>query len=67
VLGVPTPDLYADDDTLAAWILDYTRVSTATRKSIIAAPQFIRIGHRVARTGAHLGIGGAMARVAGSA
>ena len=35
VLGVPTPYLYADDDVLAAWILAYARVSTATRKSII--------------------------------
>jgi transcriptional regulator with XRE-family HTH domain len=35
VLGVPTPYLYADDDALAAWILAYARVSTATRKSII--------------------------------
>ena len=35
VLGVPTPYLYADDDALAAWILVYARVSTATRKSII--------------------------------
>ena len=35
VLGVPTPYLYADDETLAAWILAYARVSTATRKSII--------------------------------
>ncbi len=36
VLGVPTPYLYADDETLAAWILAYKRVSTATRKSIIS-------------------------------
>ena len=35
VLGIPTPYLYADDDDLAAWILAYGRVSTATRKSII--------------------------------
>jgi transcriptional regulator with XRE-family HTH domain len=35
VLGIPTPYLYADDDDLAAWILAYTRVSPATRKSII--------------------------------
>jgi transcriptional regulator with XRE-family HTH domain len=35
VLGVPTPYLYAGDDDLAAWILAYARVSSATRKSII--------------------------------
>ena len=35
VLGVPTPYLYADDDDLAAWILAYQSVSTATRKSIL--------------------------------
>ena len=35
VLGVPTPYFYADDDDLAAWILAYGRVSTATRKSIL--------------------------------
>ena len=35
VLGVPTPYLYAEDDTLAAWILAYTRVGTATRSRII--------------------------------
>jgi hypothetical protein len=35
VLGVPTPYFYADDDELAAWILAYGRVSTATRKSIL--------------------------------
>ena len=35
VLGVPMPYLYTDDDDLAAWILAYPRVSTATRKSII--------------------------------
>jgi transcriptional regulator with XRE-family HTH domain len=35
VLGVPTPYFYADDDALADWILAYTRVSTATRKSIV--------------------------------
>jgi transcriptional regulator with XRE-family HTH domain len=35
VLGVPTPYLYADDDALAAWILAYTHVSAATRKSMI--------------------------------
>jgi len=35
VLGVPAPYLYADDDDLAAWILAFGRVSTATRKSII--------------------------------
>ena len=35
VLGVPTPYLYADDDDLAAWILAYRRISTATRKSIL--------------------------------
>jgi transcriptional regulator with XRE-family HTH domain len=35
VLGVPTPYLYADDNDLAAWILAYARVSSATRKSII--------------------------------
>lgn len=35
VLGVPTPYFYADDDALADWILAYTQVSTATRKSIV--------------------------------
>jgi transcriptional regulator with XRE-family HTH domain len=35
VLGVPTPYLYTDDDDLAAWILAYRSVSTATRKSIL--------------------------------
>jgi transcriptional regulator with XRE-family HTH domain len=35
VLGVPTPYLYAEDDTLAAWILAYTRVGTAMRGRII--------------------------------
>jgi transcriptional regulator with XRE-family HTH domain len=35
VLGVPTPYLYAEDDTLAAWIQAYPRVGTATRNRII--------------------------------
>src|SRR5687767_687800 len=35
VLGVPTPYLYAKDDTLAAWILAFDEVSAATRQSIL--------------------------------
>ena len=35
VLGVPTPYLYADDDTLATWILAYSHASPVMRRSII--------------------------------
>jgi transcriptional regulator with XRE-family HTH domain len=34
VLAVPTPYLYAEDDTLAAWILAYTQASPTMRKKI---------------------------------
>lgn len=34
VLAVPAPFLYAQDDTLAAWILAFERVSPAVRRSV---------------------------------
>jgi hypothetical protein len=34
VLAVPAPYLYAEDDTLAAWILAYTQASPTMRKKI---------------------------------
>ena len=34
VLGVPAPYLYAQDNTLAAWILAFAEVSASVRRSI---------------------------------
>jgi transcriptional regulator with XRE-family HTH domain len=35
VLGVPAPYLYAQDDTLAAWILTFEKLSPSVRRSIV--------------------------------
>lgn len=35
VLGVPTPYFYARDEALAAWILAFTRLTPAERRSVI--------------------------------
>jgi transcriptional regulator with XRE-family HTH domain len=39
VLGVPAPFLYAQDDSLAAWILVFEKVSPSVRKTLVGKAQ----------------------------